>query len=80
MGLKKLTKKVKEYGRYEELAKIYYSSGDIKLLKKAISAGKLIDNRLSLYYTKGGITHCYFDIQNYMKYFSSEVFDSKRLI
>ena len=64
---------------YEEQAKIYYSNDDPKLLKKAIASGKLIDDRLILEYTKGGVTHCLFDLQNYVKYFSFEALGLKRM-
>lgn len=64
---------------YEEQAKIYYSNDDPKLLHKAISAGKLIDNRLKCKYTKGGVTNCFFDVSNYLKYFSYEALGQERI-
>jgi hypothetical protein len=53
--------------RFEDLAKELYK--DSKLLKKAVDAGILIDNRLKKEYTKGGTTNCFFDVSNWLKYF-----------
>ena len=65
---------------YEEQAKIYYLNDNEKLLNKAIAAGKLIDNRLKCQYTKGGTNNCFFDISNYLKYFSFEALGKERYL
>ena len=64
---------------YEEQAKIYYSNDDPKLLKKVIAAGKYLDDRLVLEYSKGGVTHCFFDVTVWLKYFSFESLGLKRM-
>lgn len=65
---------------YEEQAKIYYSNDNTTILNKAISAGKLIDNRLKISYTKGGTNNCFFDVSNYLKYFSFEALGKERCL
>ena len=55
---------------FKQQAETFYKGHREKA--KAIAAGTAIDNALKLDYTKGGVTHTHFMIDNYLKYFTYE--------
>ena len=56
--------------KYEQLAKQLYAYSS--KIDKAIAAGKQLDDSLVKEYGSEGATHCYFRIDQYLKYFSYE--------
>jgi hypothetical protein len=65
-------------GQYEDIAKKAYDNDKPEVLKKAIAAGKAIDNALKLEYTKGGTTNSHFMMQNYLAYFDYQAMGKER--
>ena len=65
--------------KFHEQAIKAYSQDPEEKQKKAIAAGKAIDNALKVEYSKGGITKSHFMLSNYLKYFSYEALGSERL-
>ena len=63
---------------YEQRAMIAYANDSENKLHKAISAGKLIDNRLKKEYGTEGATDCHFDQASYEAYFSYEALGRER--
>lgn len=57
---------------YEQIACKAYANDTPEKLHKAISAGKLLDNRLKKEYQAEGSTNTHFDMASYNKYFSYE--------
>lgn len=52
---------------FESLAIKHYSTDP--RLRKAIAAGRAMDNAMKLAYGPGGTTRCHFMMDNYLKYF-----------
>lgn len=57
---------------YQQKALKAYAKDTEEKRHKAVSAGKLLDNRLKKEYGKEGSTNCHFDMAAYNKYFSYE--------
>jgi hypothetical protein len=64
---------------WQKQAEIAYSMDAEEKKKKAIAAGKAMDNALKKEYTKGGTTHSHFLTENWIKYFSYEALGKERL-
>lgn len=66
--------------KWEEQARIAYANDAEDKRKKAMAAGRAMDNALKLEYGKGGGTKSHFMTDNWLAYFSPEALGKERIL